>query len=170
MIIASSLFLVGCTHIHQVSNYDEINSLTKGKLAKLKLSQNVFMQNNNKYGVYVKGKDILITPDSTYWIEPRKGIKQVVPTSQVLELVIVNRRRGAWEGLRGFLVAGVVLGGILFADGDDPPGIFSFSAEEKFVFGNVVGIVYGVVLGLPIGAAKGSKDVYILHSKDLTSK
>ena len=172
MIVALLVLLVGCTHIRQFSNYDEINSLTKGKVVKLKLSPKVFIPSNNKYGVNViKGRNIQITPDSTYWIEPRTGIKQVVPTSQVFEIVIVNRRRGAWEGFRAFLVAGAVLGGILFLDGDDPPSNFiSFSAEAKFVLGNIAGIAYGVVFGLPIGAVIGSSDVYVLHNKELTSE
>ena len=173
LISFSLLYNIGCTHVHQFSNYDEINSLTKGKVAKLKLSQKVFIPSKNKYVVNVKGRDIQITPDSTYWLEPRKGvdIRHVVSTSQVLEVVILNRGRGAWEGFRGFVVAGAVLGGILFLDGDDPPDSpISFSAKEKFVIGNVLGVVYGVVFGLPIGAAIGSRDVYILHNKDLTSK
>lgn len=170
MIVALLVLLVGCTHTRQFSNYDEINSLTKGKVATLKLSQKVFIPSKNKYGVIVKGRDIQITPDSTYWIEPRGGIKQVVSTSQVLQLVILNRRRGAWEGFRGFLVAGAVLGIMGFAEGDDTSGFFRLSAEQKFVIGNAMGIVCGVFVGLPIGAASGSKDVYILHNKDLISK
>lgn len=172
LISFSLLYNIGCTHVHQFSNYDEINALTKGKVAKLKLSQKVFIPSKNKYVVNVKGRDIQITPDSTYWLEPRKGvdIRHVVSTSQVLEVVILNRGRGAWEGFRGFVVGGAVLGGILFLDGDDPPGIISLSAKEKFVFGNVLGVVIGVVYGLPMGAAIGSRDVYILHNKDLTSK
>ena len=86
LFILTGLF-IGCSHTRSFSNYDEINSLTKGKVAKLKLSE----------GDNIEGRDIQITTDSTYWVEPRKGIKNAVPTSQVHKLVIVKRGRGAWE-------------------------------------------------------------------------
>ena len=86
LLMLTGLF-VGCSHTLPFSNYDLINSLTKGKVATLKLSE----WDN------IKGRDIQITTDSTYWIEPRKGIKNAVPTSQVHKLVIVKRGRGAWE-------------------------------------------------------------------------
>jgi len=167
VIAAFLVLLVGCTHTRQFSNYDEINSVTRGKVVKIRLSD----------GNFLKAKDIKIMPDSTFWFEPDKGSKQAISTSQINELVLVNRGRGAWEGFRPFLIAGGILGLIGLASGDDPgagepgwEGFFAFSAGEKAALGLSLGVGYGVVFGLPIGAAIGSKDKYILHNKDLLPK
>ena len=156
LFILTGLF-IGCSHTRSFSNYDEINSLTKGKVAKLKLSE----------GDNIEGRDIQITTDSTYWVEPRKGIKNAVPTSQVHKLVIVKRGRGAWEGFRPFFGAGLTLGLWGLIDGNDPhcqPGSFiciRFSAHDKFLIGNLLGIGSGVIPGL-IGYMVGSEDVYVI--------
>ena len=157
LFILTGLF-IGCSHTLSFSNYDLINSLTKGKVATLKLLE----------GDNIKGIDIQITTDSTYWIEPRKGIKNAVPTSQVHKLVIVKRRRGAWEGFRPFFGAGLALGFWGLIEGDDPPCqsgsfmCFRFSATDKFFIGNTFGIVSGVIPGL-IGYIVGSRDVYVIN-------
>jgi len=159
LFILTGLF-IGCSHTLSFSNYDLINSLTKGKVATLKLLE----------GDNIKGIDIQITTDSTYWIEPIIGIKNAVPTSQVHMLVIVKRRRGAWEGFRPFFGAGLALGLWGLIEGDDPPCAsgpnsifcFRFSATDKFFIGNTFGIVSGVIPGL-IGYIVGSRDVYVIN-------
>ncbi|MBA7623185.1 MAG: hypothetical protein GH143_00025 [Calditrichaeota bacterium] len=153
IIVVMSVMVFGCSHTRQFTSYDEINSRAKGKLAKIELAQ----------GVNIRGRDIQITPDSTYWIETRKLLKHAVPTSQVHKIVIVDRGRGAWEGFLGFVAAGAVMSVFEFMRGDDPPGLFSFTAEEKFILVNAMGIMFGVRLGPPLGALIGSKDVYVLN-------
>ena len=159
LLMLTGLF-VGCSHTLPFSNYDLINSLTKGKVATLKLPE----WDN------IKGRDIQITTDSTYWIEPRKGIKNAVPTSQVHKLVIVNHGRGAWEGFRPFFGAGLALGLLGLIEGDDPPCgpdtwiCFSLSATDKFLIGNSLGIGSGVIPGL-IGYMVGSNDVYVINPR-----
>ena len=176
LLMLTGLF-VGCSHTRPFSNYDEINSLTKGKVATLKLQDDYSagrhgIFNNFPEGDNIKGRDIQITTDSTYWIEPRKGIKNAIPTSQVHKLVIVKRGRGAWEGFRPFFGAGLTLGLLGFMEGDDPPCgpdtwiCFSLSATDKFLFFNSMGIWYGVIPGL-IGYMVGSNDVYVINPRYL---
>lgn len=93
LIVVSLILLVGCSHICQFSHYDEINARTKGKDANLLLLN----------GTNIKGNDILMTADSTYWFQQPMNIKQSVSTSEVHKLILVNRGRGAWYGCRMFL-------------------------------------------------------------------
>ena len=61
------------------------------------------------------------------------------------------------------MLSGVVAGVMLFLDGDDKNSFFDFTAEDKFLIGNITGIGLGVFLGYPLGYIIGSKDVYIIN-------
>ena len=69
---------------------------------------------------------------------------------------------------RPFFGAGLTLGLWGLIDGNDPhcqPGSFiciRFSAHDKFLIGNLLGIGSGVIPGL-IGYINGSKDVYVIN-------
>lgn len=152
IIVGLSVFFVGCTHSRQLLSHDEINSRVLGKSVKICFSD----------GTSLKGRNVEIGPDSTSWFVTQTSSNQIVATSSVHHLTVVNRGRGAWEGFRPFLIAGTVLGLIGFASGDDPPGFLAFTAEEKFALGVVAGVVYGALIGAPIGTVIGSRDRYIL--------
>ncbi len=91
--------------------------------------------------------------------------KQIVPTSNIKYITVLNRGRGALEGFCPFFIAGAVLGIAGLISGDDPPGIFSFTAKEKFMMFTLSGFLEGVLIGGPIGALIGSKDKYVMPPK-----
>ncbi|KAA3620111.1 MAG: hypothetical protein DWQ05_05120 [Calditrichaeota bacterium] len=157
LLIIILAFLAGCTHSRQFSNYDQLNSILEDKIVKLEM----------KDGSRLRVENLQISPDSTSWQEPKTGSKRLATgTEKVHKILIIDRGKGAAEGLGFFMAVGFGLGIAGFLDGDDPPGFFSFRAEEKFMVGFLAGgIIPGVVLGIPIGAFNGSTDIYVLNPK-----
>jgi hypothetical protein len=77
-----------------------------------------------------------------------------VAVADVVRLdVLRGRKSKTWAGAGiGFLVGGVAGFAIGLASGDDPPGWFSYTAEQKAVAGGVVlGLAGGLVGGI-VGA------------------
>jgi hypothetical protein len=146
------VLMLGCSHMRHFSNYDEINYNAKGRKVKVELSN----------GSYILSKDVQITSDSTFWIEPHEGIRNGIATSKVHKIAVFKHARGAWEGFRPFLFAGVTLGLIAAATTDKDDLMFN-NPGGNFIMGTAMGVLPGVVLGIPIGAIVGSKDVYIIN-------
>lgn len=72
-----------------------------------------------------------------------------------IETIKIRRKgsvgRGVWIGA----LAGCALGGIIgLASGDDPPGIMSFSAEDKAILGGFTGTFFGGGIGAIMGIIK----------------
>ena len=159
ILVGLSIFFVGCTHHRQFSSYDEINSRVLWQSVKISLSD----------GTLTKGRNVVIRPDSTSWFVTWTSSNQIVATSSVQHLTIVNRDRGAWEGFRGSLIVGAVLGLIGYASGDDEEVIFGFTAGDKLRLGLTAGVVFGVLIGIPVGAAIGSLDKITMPIDSLTN-
>ncbi len=146
LIVIMSLLVVGCSHTHRFNTYEVINSRAKGKVATLKLAN----------GANIWGRDVQVTPDSTYWTENRRRLKHAVLTSQVHQIVIVSRPRGAFEGFLMLLVAGQAVGVKAFLSDDDK----SISVARNI---SLMYIYPGIIIGIPLGVLIGSRDVYVLR-------
>ena len=150
LVTTLSLFF-GCAHIHQSSDYSAVNARMDGRNTRIELLQ----------GVYIEVWDAQIAADSISWPESQNGIKSAIATSEVHQLVILNRFQGALDGFLTSLIAGGVLGcSVALAHGDDP--------ESSFMALMVItgaGALSGVVIGAPIGAMIGSNDVYVINQR-----
>lgn len=108
-----------------------------------------------------KARGVLVSPDSTSWLDAQTGELRTVPTAEVREIRIVSHGKGALQGLGiGFLVgalAGAVAG---YAGGDDPPGWFSMTAAQKAGIGGVALGGLGALIGPFVGAGVGHRDIY----------
>lgn len=75
---------------------------------------------------------------------------------------VKRRMPGAMEGLAGGFLGGAATGAALgYFDGDDPPGVVSFSAGAKAAMGGFAGAVFGGALGALFGAIIGHTDRYL---------
>ena len=159
ILISCLLFLsIGCTHTRLLSSYDQINRHVIDKSVRISLAD----------GTLIKANNILIRPDSSC-VTTETSSKQIVPTSKIQYITVLNRGRGAWEGFGLFLIAGTALGLVGYFSGDDPSGFMSFTAEEKLKLSFLAGLGWGALIGAPIGALIGSKDKYVLPPKSGSS-
>ena len=155
IIVTLSVLTTSCTHIRQYSTFDEINTRTKGKNAKITLI--------NEQDLI--GRGIYITPDSTFWIDPNTSYKKSIITQAVSSIVINNRGRGTLEGLGLGLLGGIATGvSIGLLSGYEPGDIFTAEMKALLLGIGLGGI--GGLLGLPIGTAVGSKDKFIIDYKE----
>jgi hypothetical protein len=161
IIIAATVIAAGCTHLRTFKTYDDINAVSKDRKGQ------VILVDGRAYD----GRDFHLAEDSTHWRDLNTKKMLSLSTSQIREIRIKKKGRGAWEGFGIGLVAGTAIGAVIgFADGDDPgvgePGhdLFSATAEEKAVGYGVFGGLLGGLIGLPVGASTGN-DKFVLQNK-----
>ena len=142
--IVLSVLTTSCTHIRHYSTFDEINSKTKDKKAKIILKDEQELM----------GKDVYITPDSTFWIDPDKGNKQSVITFDISSIVISYRLRGTLKGLGIGLSCGAIIG--MLAGLNVPFGFMIPLVTAP------IGAIFGTVIGLGVG----DNDKYIIDYKE----
>jgi hypothetical protein len=104
---------------------------------------------------WVVGVVVAESEDSLYLALARDSSRAVIARSGISELqeswgAHGNAGRGALIGLFVGAMAGGFIG---YAQGDDPPGILSFSAGDKAVLGALLGGGGGALVGVIIGAS-----------------
>ena len=160
IIMAAAIITSGCTHLRTFKTYDDINTVSKDRKGQITLV------NGRGYA----GRDFHLAEDSTHWRDLSTNKAQSISTSQIREISVKNKGRGAWEGFGLGLASGAALGAVIgLGSGSDPEsggfGPPSFSAGDKalgygIVFGGGAGL-----LGIPIGSSTGSKDKFVLQQK-----
>lgn len=151
-----SIVWTGCTHNHMINlsapeTYTALNKRALFEPAVVTLVD----------GQKITAHNLCIKSDSTIWSETDRQTKTIVGNDQIAEIRFVNSGRGGVEGLGLGLLCGALTGAALgLADGDDPQGFISFSAEAKAVMGGIILGGIGGVVGIPVGIASGSKDAY----------
>lgn len=101
------------------------------------------------------------TPDWTSWIDPATQTGVKVETREISSIKFMSRGKGALDGLGIGLLTGALVGITAgLSGGDDPPGLFSWTAEEKATIGGIFLGALGALVGLPVGTAAGSSDIY----------
>ncbi len=170
MILIAVLLFAGCTSHHSVQaekadDYTSLNKRAKGNKAKV-----TFLD-----GQWVLAKNLQFAPDSTSWIDPGTGETQKVSSTEIADIRFLRHGKGAVAGLGVGLAVGALTGVLIgaVAGGDDPDQFLAFSAGEKAAMGGVLLGGLGGLLGIPIGAAKGSEEIYHIepeNSTDVTQK
>ncbi len=91
-----------------------------------------------------------------------------------IDLIKLRRKGRIGRGAGIGAASGALLGGIMgLADGDDEPGWFSATKEEKAVGGGVLLAIPGAVVGAGVGAIKkkividGNLENYKMHQQKL---
>lgn len=156
LLVMLFFFISGCSHSYKYSSIAEINYETQNRKMQLTLSD----------GKILAVDKFRITADSSDWLHETTGNKQFVSTSDVKNVVIIKRGRGAFEGLGLGGVIGFCIGALIgLNEGSDPRSeFFSLSAEEKaMIYGIYFGAIGGLI-GIPVGAAIGSKDRFEMEN------
>jgi len=159
--IPIGFLILDCSHTHRMGltdiehYYGGINQKCEGREGKIQAFGNR----------EISGRNIYVTQDSIRWIDPETGSVHALPTSDVTSVEIKRGGRGALEGMGIGFLSGATIGAFGgFASGDDPPGWFSMTAEQKAAGGGLVLGLSGAIIGLPVGALVGSKDIFILSN------
>jgi hypothetical protein len=113
----------------------------------------VRIRENDRFRMYT----VVESSGAALTLRPGQGEQIHVPVSAIehLELRVGGKSRfaGAWKGVWMGALIGAVPGALLgFASGDDPPGWFALTAEEKAI---LLGITFGTagsVVGGTVGA------------------
>jgi len=151
-----------CTHTHMVIRQQPDAWAHRVNATAEKNRGKVYFKN----GDVALAKYIYVSGDSVNWIERVSREKASANLNEVRTFTLVKKGKGAVEGLLVGLADGFAGGFLIgFASGDDPPGWFSFSAEEKGLLTGIVLGGLGGLLGLASGATSGSKDKYILSDE-----
>ena len=161
IIYTLSILTTSCTHIRKYSTFDELNSKIKDKKAKIVLRDEQELI----------GKDVYIAPDSTFWLDPDKGNKQSINTSEVNSIILKNRIGGATDGaIIGGIIGssiGIILG--LTSPLCEPSEAFFVPCHNRLdlIFFSVEILGFPLILiGSLLGLAGGSKDKYIIDHKE----
>lgn len=125
-------------------------------------------------GTYSRACFLTEIKDSSLSTMERK--KNKVNSIGIDEIKYLQFRRKGKE-VNGFFLGaltGFIVGGFVgFASGDDEPGWFSFTAEEKALILGVLGTAPGAIIGGIVGSAKvkipinGSFEKYKKQKKDI---
>ncbi len=136
----------GCTHVRSVSR--DPGSLHTLQSRVGNRAATIVLADGSRYRV----EGIQFAGDSARWqVSGQPGIR-VAPTSQVAEIAVRSRVRGAADGVILAVLIGAPLGALLI---DNPGGPASdlLNRAETALAG---GVAFGVY-GLPIGAIIGSR-------------
>ena len=98
--------------------------------------------------------------DSVTWLN--RGRVESVALTDVARVEIVDRKRGAGEGLLYGALAGVLGGaaiGLAFYDG---PGIIVGSRAENAILVSVLFSAASIPIGVAVGMAEGHRDVFLV--------
>ena len=124
-------------------------------------------QKSKPYKVWIKQMDNptvikgFLSSVDEYSLKIGKNISAVDSASVIIvdaeriNLIKLRRKGRIGRGAGIGAASGVLLGGILgLADGDDEPGWFSATKEEKAVGGGILLVIPGAAVGAGVGAIK----------------
>lgn len=108
----------------------------------------------------LRGAILRTTDSSIFWVN--EGTRIVFAEKQATEIhcskikyLKFRKKNKPLNSTLGGMIGGAIFGGILgFATGDDEPGFFSFTKEEKAVMGAIFFGALGAIVGLIAGFRK----------------
>lgn len=162
--IQISLFLLVCISFHGILAQSPV----------LKKEKVYFTWVKSMNGSYTRACFLTEAKDSSVSIMDRKKFE--IKSVNIEDINYLNFRRKGSE-INGFFLGaltGFVIGGFAgLVSGDDEPGWFSFTAEEKAVILGVLGTAPGAIIGGIVGSAKvkipikGNYEKYKNQKKDI---
>ena len=129
---------------------DTINYQPKLSVAEVSIN----FGNRKIYGSIYEIKDSSIVVSNSHRQRDylRKSFQtKVINCSQIDVISVRHKNLGALYGALGGLLAGAIIG---YAQGDDTPGIMSFTATDKAILGGFLGVLPGTLIGGLIGSIK----------------
>ena len=111
----------------------------------------VVTTNNNEL---FTGTLVLLDTESLVMTTDRPGVNRTVSSSAIKYLAVGHHRSRGKTSLIGALVGLVAGMAVGYGSGDDPPGLFSFTAGEKAVITSIFTVPAGALTGLLIGPSK----------------
>ena len=155
LLLALAFFNFGCAHIRPIPRQSSVNFGDK----KVKI-----ILTDSSEGI--TAHYVQVAPDSVSYIDTKTSMKKSIATADVEEIITVNHGQGAAEGFGVGLLTGLAMVGLSVAltageehDGDGP------SAAAIWIGLAVVGGAGFTLLSTMIGAAGGSKDIYVFNEK-----
>ncbi|MGE0399401.1 MAG: hypothetical protein AB7T06_21995 [Kofleriaceae bacterium] len=147
-LIACAMAATACTHTRTLN---QVNDLSGGEEVTVELQG---------YGEL----DAITVPTTRGMAFRANDGGDFLDPNQITSVEQVRHGRGALEGLLlGGGITGVSMAMLGYASGDDECTgfcLFTMSAEDKAVFGLVLGGITGGLLGVVIGGIRGSHYVY----------
>jgi hypothetical protein len=164
MFSAFSIFSIACAHTHhiprnsQLSKFNEINK----KLATERVT--IFLVDD---AIQIEAENVHIASDSVWYLDKKTNIKSHIATFRVNKIIQINQGKGAAEGFGLGLLGGAVIWGAIILDAlnqcddcDEDPHSSSGIVSTGIVIGGG-----GALISSFIGAAKGSKSIYVLNKE-----
>lgn len=153
LLIVLTFLNFGCSHTHRMSNQSPSNFADK--------KVRIFLVGRSEF---ITAYHVQVATDSVSYIETKTKMKRNVAITDVIEVIKVNHLKGAGEGLIIGLLTGLAMVGVSAA--------ISASKEDP-IEGEKLWVGYGIVAGAGftllstiLGAAGGSRDIYIFNKKD----
>ncbi len=166
LLLSVALYLTGCVHTEILSKdtFETVNPVFVGG------KQTVTLPGNHRLNV----KGAQVVSDSLVWrsfIEDTLLVTKIALT-EVAYVDVINRGRGAFEGLALFGAGGFIAGALIGAGSYEECESIellgclfrSRSRIESATWGGLGGGLVGILIGPLFGAATGSKDRYIFSS------
>lgn len=155
LLLALAFFNFGCAHTHRISQQSPANLADK--------KVRIVLVNSVEC---IAAHDVQVASDSVSYIDTKTKMKRSVATTEVAKIIKVNHTKGALEGLGIGLLTGLAMVGVSVAltAGEPPPDDGPPASTGAAILGALAGAGFTVVSTM-IGAASGSRDIYIFDEK-----
>ena len=156
------LALSGCSTTSAISPSNQDGSLSYAEFnTKIRWSQATLELTANRSFI---AKDINVQVDSTSFLDVTSNTRQIVPTSRISSIAIVNHDAGRVRGIVTGAILGVIAGTSAYSLTD--PG----TSQLVNVGLTALGAVLGGVVGNVIGSDIGFREAYVVKRDTLQSK
>ncbi len=165
VILIFSILNVGCIHSRHIlrdsstEELDKTNEELLGKRAQMSL-----LRKSEK----LTAENVYLSADSVYYVETKTNEQKQIAVSDVYKIATRNRGRGTVEGFVGGLViwGGLVGTSLLLVTAfPDDPTVEDGPGGGALVYSLMVGGSALPVLGTIIGAAVGSRKIYVFNKE-----
>jgi len=146
--------LTACSSTQPAGSFQKVNELGQTKTATVRL----------KSGETFKADLLRVMADSAHFVHPATLFPTAVPTLEIEEVMFLNRKKGAFRGIRNVLVAsaGTILLGVVVAklDNYESQHYLDWGTGFTMIVLPIVAAPFTLTGGLVIGAVSGVKETY----------
>lgn len=163
VIMIFSILNVGCIHSRHIlhdsltTELETINEELEGKGAQIALLSD---------SKELTAENIYLSADSVYYVRTKTNEREQTAISDVHRIITKNHGKGAVEGLAGGLITwGGLVGVTILAIGGKVDSAEDGPGEGVLLGYTILGGAALPILGATIGAAAGSKKIYVFNEK-----